>query len=464
MAKEIIFDFDYYTKIIDYINDSTQITNQSLNDLVNNYLNSRKKISIQVPLFSKTYKNVKIGGCINITPYTNKWIADSDIELELKNNKLVLSDNFINVDFNDNSIVLKNDLDKYINKLSKEFIFKQLDNITISAKYDNNTTDKDSFEDKQIPSIKWFNNNFYTKSDKQINFLIKATSNDENNKEQVVTEQIGDQIASVNIKNKTIDIYLTESLNTNMFKLSSDFLQVEKDTFLKVSNIETINASLINSVVTNTSLLNEFVLKDFSNLKKIYVVESDDQNSIINSNIADKVLNEKGCSYYYYFNIKKDTINNIDEITDKKVGFSKVIEETQKASSIKELLFSLTGVSEDNNKVASMLLIYLVSGFKFDKDIDYNKVSEHVLKGVPANLSTLHFIILLLNNVNGFVLWDNNKFKRLLNIKGFIYDKDTYKFNSSVFFSNPEDLISNYNIYNYIKQEPSNIFTGYIYE
>lgn len=446
---DIVFDFDYYTKVINYINDSTQITDENLNDIINNIMEVRKKVSVRIPMYSDLYKEIQIGGVLKITPVTNTWEMIGDSKIELNQNKLIAT----NIELTDKSVIIKDYIDEYIKYLSNEFISIETDSNDekyIIANYVDDIYNGD-FSGKEIPSFYWFKDKYYTKQDYTIDFVLNSINIDDSNN-QVLNSAIGDNLSSVNISKKNINVKITDSIIGDSFKITSNFISVDSNLILEINNVSTSTLSDFNSVLTNKAINNTYIIKDLSNLTSVSVLENEDELSLVNNESAVKYLNEKNCTYYFYFKINKDTVCNINTIIDKKVDFSKLIELIYNKDSLKEVLEDIIGnVSlELTNKDISLLLLYYVSGYIFDEDIknlvEFEKVKAVKLNGVPAHLSSIHFVVLLLNNIYGELFWTNHEFYNLTINKGFIYNKDDYKIFSNTIFNNSENVVNNFTL------------------
>jgi len=273
---DITFDFDYYKSIIDYMDTSTTYIDETLQDFVNNYLESRKKTIMPVPVFSSSVEEMQIGGGLKIIPENNTWTALTDIKMKLFNNEIECS--YLHI--KDNTVILTDSTDKLIAELSKTFA--QLSQVNEFEFTYSDTVSSSDFEDSQIPSFEWFANNFYTINDKTVKFKIYSQDLNGLNDTDVVNIEIGNSLSSANKQNKNISINVSKNINNNIFSVSeTSFSLLDTNIVIEFSNIKTFSLEGLNSIITDSAISNEVILKNLSNLKQLTVIDSTELNSVI---------------------------------------------------------------------------------------------------------------------------------------------------------------------------------------
>jgi len=493
---DITFDFDYYKSIIDYMETSTTYVDDTLQDFINYYLESRKKTIMPVPVFSSSIKEMQIGGGLKVIPENNIWTALTDIKIKLFNNEIECDYSHIK----NNTVFLINSIDKLITELSKTFA--ELSQINEFEFIYTDEVSSSDFKDAQIPSFEWFKNNYYIKNDKTIKFKIFSKKLEQLTDDSIVNIGIGNILSSANKQNKHIFVNVLKSINTNIFSVSeSSFNLSNTDTIVEFSNIKTYLLSNLNSVITDTAISNEVILKNLSNLKQLTVIDSTELNSIISRSAFLAKLSTFKVSRQESLKINMDAQNYLTK-NDTFVGkymdyfyrliqtsdsfeslFKKMYQDrsdilkngTWKKYSIEETMYSSktktetinsnlfdylkdltsnekgvngestlkdylrdTGLTELNiEKIYTELFIYLITSRRLNKycnNVFYSFIEP--ISGVPATLSNINLLVTLFNNINAEILVSNSEFLNILNNKVSFLDDDNYSFVSPICVNN----------------------------
>jgi len=464
----VTFDFDYYKSIIDYIDTSTTYIDETLQDFVNNYLESRKKTIMPVPVFSSSIEQIQIGGGLKVVPEDNTWSALTDIKIKLFNNDIECDYSRIK----NNTVFLVDNVDKLIAELSKTFAeLSQINEFEFTYTDEISSSD---FKDAQIPSFEWFKNNYYIKNDKTIKFKIFSKKLEQFTDDSIVNIGIGNILSSINKQNKNMYVNVLKSINTNIFSvLDSSFSLSNTDTVVEFSNIKTFLLSDLNSVITDTAISNEVILKNLNNLKQLTVIDSTELNSVISHSAFLAKLGTFKISKQESLKINMDAKNYLTKnntFTGKYMDylykliqtsdsfeslFKKMYQERNEffknrysehstnaaTESVNSNLFDYlkyADLTEPNTeKIYTELFIYLITSRRLNKycdDVLYSFIEP--ISGIPATLANVNLLVTLFNNMNAGILVSNLEFLNILSNKVSFLDDDNYFFTSPICVNN----------------------------
>lgn len=408
--------------VITAIKNKTTTINESLEDLVDNIIKTREKISMNVPLYNPDYKNILIGSSLQIDPSKFTFSFQGNVEIDFNNFD-------IHYDFGDyttdDTLIIKQEIDEYKAYLSNTF--KSINSLTnIDCIY---TSDL-SFATKEIPNVKWFKNNFFTINTKSMKNDLLITRDDYKLADaSIMTYETSIANAAINLLENSVDVSISDTVHLNGLVFTPSFIDGINYSELPISinNISIKNASNFNSVITNEFINDNFILKDLSNLKSI-IIKSDLKNDYALLDIDN--LNNALQNYEFLSG---------ELVIDKEFQFSYISNPKIKQSAMSHIVgqFNETAGTDDNG------------------DTIINKPNSYVSKlssfgeggeNEPVTLSSINALVALIvhkNTNNTLIVTDKYYRNNIMKYKQEFLNIDERDFSVPIFTQ--KDNICTYN-------------------
>ena len=316
---------------------------QNLKNKIINYENFSQELEYNYSTLKKENENIKImnerlNKKINLLKNENQLLKQENMSFFQKMQKL------------EEKIIFMRNENKKIEKEMKKYN---------SINYDLNMIIKD--REKTIQQLK-------QESNIQINELKEYQENNINNEKKVLyfqekNDQIMNELSSINKKENTIKVKITNYLN-NFSKQILDMIDQSEMIFQKINNNDSIN----NNLIIHNGINSSFIIKDeyFNIAKEIPILSKvqliyDEVKKILNSFL------ENLSGMKYSFNIKNNNFNN----TLKSLN-ENVVNLTQKLSAEKEKNKLL--IKNNQNKS------YEINKATYDLNVKNNNNNELSLK------------------------------------------------------------------------------------
>lgn len=398
-----MFSMQELDQLVSELQNKTQIVNYNLQTLVDNIVKTRQSSVISIPAFNSDYQDVRVGFDLIVNPYEFTFTFTS-IPNVVFNSQLIWDISY--EDLTDDSIIYKGSFNNYLDKLKATYVTKDTKE-EIIFKYDVNI----DFQSDDIPSVKWYKNNFYTKDTDTLDTLpVLARSPHQAEDDSAITFDDVNEFNAVNLLTSQIDVNISNLVQINNLTITPyNFAFTEgsftQDVFLKNCTIQ--SAQHFNSVITYDYLKENYIHSNLANLREFYILP--DENS--NYSLIDKITFSSILGSY---NLSKGLI-------------------TLSSSCI---VTYLTNPEIPRSPMADVMA-------KFEEiDSDYVELKKDPQKyiyhltqqGPTANnefvtLSTIKAIIVLALNkeIPGFILTDEEA-KQLKENESILIPIDTYKF------------------------------------
>jgi len=443
----ISFDYEYYMKIIEFIKNSSEEINENINDLIEDTVKAQEKNYLKVNPFSIGIDEVKIGDNFLFTPENNKMSFINPVKLEIKGNWIKQS----NPNYLKNSVIDKKNKDNYLNYLYSVFLtIVQLKKIDLKILYKKDIAEND-FKDSEIPSFKWFRNNYVINTDTILNNRICVDNNIDSNNRVLTISKIK-ELTGIDFTTKKAKIYLDNfcSINNGII-ISEKTINIVTDKIIKfeLSNVQSNEINNFNSIVTDEGIKKTFVTKDLNNLKQINIKSYGEQNSVLSLD-----------DYLQYCQNESFTENNTLKVaTNVNMHLFNAFPSFP-ANTISDEIY--TFISKDSiTKEDILLFLYKITGVDFSDIINFNdsqkaEIQEKIknikkIEGVPASINLIDFIYYTIN----FLYSDNETFsfkevdKDFKEKSVYFYDKNNFTLNYPCSFNNPDDYIAKKDLLDY---------------
>lgn len=275
--------------LINELQNKTTILKDSLTELSDNIVKTRTKEIFNIPLFNKKITEVRVGENLIVDTLNYKFTLNGEAVFDFNNFELLLSYE----DIKDNSVLLKSKTEDYIDNILNKKWLSINSAKSITCKY---TSDVTEFAPDDIPNIKWFEDNFLTRTTNEVNnklFVIRNYS-ELRDKSLLKFQDIIDR-AAINILTNSVDAKVNNSVSLNGISFMDGFITgINKiDYPISIENVNTNKATSYNSVITNEYIKNNFIYKNLSNLKKITLkTDMNYDNSILTKqSILEQISN-----------------------------------------------------------------------------------------------------------------------------------------------------------------------------
>ena len=275
-----MFSLEEINSLVIQLQDKMDYIDDSLSDLLDNIIKSRKEMSINVPLYDESVSEVRIGDYFKVTPLTGK--IDLLDGATIKANSLEdIKLNCSYLSITDDTVISKKDFNNFLNNIKSNYFDKTEKEIV--CKY-NAGIASGEFSGNQIPSLKWFKNNYLFKDIETFNrFIFLNRSYDETNYRSAVTYEDVIENATINKLTNHIDVKVNTEVTLSDIRITPKSIAgVEKFTgTIELVNFNVKNANNYNSIV-NYSLLEKILLnKNLSNLQNISIKTAESEDSLL---------------------------------------------------------------------------------------------------------------------------------------------------------------------------------------
>jgi len=439
-----MFDFDYYKKIVDFINSSTNDINIKIDDLEELAIQIREGATINVPVNTSTTEEIKVGDYLQIIPKTNSWkfLGNVNIRVSYPNN---LECDYSEV--TDNTIVLKKDLDKYKKNISNLLVKR--DNPVLIARY---TPDVDlsSLTGSSIPNVRWLRDNYVLKTTPTIGFPLYVLNESSITDNTVLNIQDILNNANINKFLKTISIDVQNNLKTNYFTASvvSFVKNPEFTGQVKIDkNFNTDTLSKDQSVMTYKAIELNMIRKDLGNMKAGYIEVGENINEydiVDTTYLWNNVKNFGVTNLLLKGNIEQKYLENIKLAQTPVELLLDTIENTSTyeefSDKVRNYFTTYKGKLSFND--AKKVLIASFTNYYFDLSISSNYI-KHYYRTVPASLTTSRIMIALVSSLNSNILVDESTYKAIYaNIESQLMENNENVFDAPKVFANSNELFT----------------------
>ena len=411
--------------LINKLQTGSSFLNKKLNNLIDEIIETRHKIALNVPIYDDTYSKIMVGDYLTVRPIDYSFTFNSVPNILFNN---------INIECNyselsDNTVLYKPDLDKYIHKLSEYFVPLNYKN-HISCKYDPNA--KITFSSKDVPPNIWFKNTFYTKDEDSIFYpLYIERGPDEIKDDSIVTSRDVFYYGAINLLENIVDINISNKVAINKISITESNIDGinSSDIEIILNNVEAQQANQFNSVVTIESLKNSYVNKDLSNLLFLNIeTDKTNEESLISIEEVNNAMDELGLS--------KTLLTPDKDFNVLYIGGGNVPQTT-----MSEIVYKFNNNDDD---LIDHPDNYIQKLTEFGKNV----------KNEPVALASINMLLALIAHKKSnktLIVKDSYYEKNIDSIKNELKETSDYSFSVPVMFTESEQYINIADIKNILK-------------
>ena len=269
------FDFNKYKAIVDYISGASTSITTSIDNLIKGSVEMRQNSVASIVKYSTSITDIVIGRLSSVVK-SDIWSTEGSIKLSvLPSSKIVFEEDYI---YDEDSMLPSVINQKIIDSVGTKFVKRSSGIIVLQREYDASVV---AFGANDVPSAKYFKDNFVTKEYGIAHGKITTGSTSVSNRKAGVNLEIASKLSGANSETKMVA--------TRSKQMLSDFFDVNNDTVTFSEDPQSIiiglgvdvkNSPTDKSLVTSKSIDSISVRKDLSNMKFPIMTSSgsDDEN------------------------------------------------------------------------------------------------------------------------------------------------------------------------------------------
>ncbi len=280
------FDFKKYKAITDYIQASTGGISTSIDNLIKGSIELRASSVASIVKYSTSITEIVVGR-LSSAIGTDTWSSEGVVSVDIANGGIVAFEEDYKYD---PDAMLPSSINEHIiNAISTKFVKRSDGTITLQRAYDPTVT---TFNDMDIPSLKFFKDNYVTKEDGVLYGKVILSSDSKNNHSSAVNKIIAVKLVGSSVADKQIKSYSKKVLS-NFFDVSITgkvSLSSNPTSVIIGAGVVLNDAPTEKSLITLNNIESAVVRKDLSNLTPCLMENdgtSDDRVMTVNDAIAN---------------------------------------------------------------------------------------------------------------------------------------------------------------------------------
>jgi len=430
------FDFEKYKAIIDYITNATGSVTTSIDSLIKGTLELRKNAVTSIVRFSTSVKEV-VMGVIVYTIADNKLSTASSVTIDI---------NGYSAEFefgeswqpSQSSLMPKTITIDVVNKLGDSFVLKTTGTPKVVRIYADGVS---SFAGDNVPTVKFFNENYLTKKDSEIPSPLTVSSVSPGNDTDVVSIGAAKTMSGAKRGAKEINID-AKNISSNFFAGADGEVRfVSSVQSVSIDDTNTIyDAPSEKSLVTQSNIGKVVIKKDLSNANEVNISGGEtDASSVVTKDEAMSKIVAAGA-------VTEDVIT-LNNLVQPQYVPSRLHYNTYRDTESEKYISAYSRVAEildgdidiDKNDVAERAGAFyavFMSG--------YSPTSQEISSSLGSSLTTIklvyEFVASALFFKNNNLFMSNYEYNQLSNISSLLLKENS----SPEFYRRPE-MLSNGN-------------------